>query len=164
LNPPLEDQEEAVTIETPATGTAGTAVAQVPAVPDPKDPKDAALARAVRASLAQPSAHGIKKLDDMEQAAVDDRKTDTKLKKIYAYWFIAILIGQLLLMNLLFAAVGLKWLDFEDASHLNLFMGGTLTEVFGVVFVITRYLFSRKDGEAAPRGDAPGIKRRRDGA
>ena len=30
-----------------------------------------------------------------------------------------------------------------DAVTLQIFMGGTLAEVFGIVFVITKYLFSR---------------------
>ena len=115
---------------------------------------------AVRASLQESSANELTKLDEMQQAAVDDRRTDTKLKKIYAYWFVGILIGQLLLMNIVFAAVGLKWLEFNEASHLNLFMGGTLTEVFGVVFVITRYLFSRKDSESDTRNGGPNSRRR----
>lgn len=103
------------------------------------------LVSAIRNSLKQPSAKEITDLGDMQRAMVDDQKTDTKLKKIYAYWFIGILIGQLLAMNLVFIAVGLNVLAFKESSHLNLFMGGTLTEVFGVVYVITRYLFSKRE-------------------
>ena len=142
-----QDEQQAELSETPAPKGIKKAVSKAAVTPGQMG--DAALlSMAVRASLAEPSAHELTKLDDMHQAAVDDRKTDTKLKKIYAYWFIGILIGQLLLMNAVFAAVGLKWLEFADPSHLNLFMGGTLSEVFGVVLVITRYLFSRKDAEA----------------
>ncbi len=104
-----------------------------------------ALVSAVRNSLKQPDAKEITNLDDLQRAIVDDHKTDTKLKKIYAYWFIGILIGQLVAMNSVFIAVGLNFLSFKESSHLNLFMAGTLTEVFGVVYVITRYLFSKKE-------------------
>lgn len=147
MTQPPQDQEQAESSDTLVLKSAGKAVSKVTVTPGSKE-ETALLSMAVRASLVEPSAHELTKLDDMQQAAVDDRKTDTKLKKVYAYWFIGILIGQLLLMNAIFAAVGFNWLEFKDPSHLNLFMGGTLTEVFGVVFVITRYLFSRKDSES----------------
>lgn len=84
-------------------------------------------------------------LDDQAKlAAVDDQKADTELKKLYAKRFIWILVGQLAVMNVVFIAVGMKWLDFDEPMHLDLFMGGTLAEVFGVVFVITKYLFSKR--------------------
>ena len=104
-----------------------------------------ALVSVIRKSLKQPNAKEITDLGDLHRAIVDDHKTDTKLKKVYAYWFISILIGQLAAMNLVFVAVGLNVLEFKESSHLNLFMAGTLTEVFGVVYVITRYLFSKRE-------------------
>ncbi|WP_432744822.1 hypothetical protein ABXJ76_05295 [Methylobacter sp. G7] len=86
----------------------------------------------------------LKSLDPLTQAKVDDQVADTELKKRYANWFIWILIGQLVAMNAIFIATGIDYLHFQDPTHLNLFMGGTLAEVFGVVLVITRYLFSKK--------------------
>lgn len=83
-------------------------------------------------------------LDAHQQAAIDDKRTDTELKKLYAYRFIWILIGQLLAMNLIFVAIGFGFLKYSDFV-INLFMGGTLAEVFGIVLVITKYLFSRKE-------------------
>ena len=105
---------------------------------------DSKIIAAIRESIDQKKATQITQLDPLTAAKVDDTKTDTKLKKLYAYWFIGILIGQLLVMNLVFIAVGLSWLNFIEPTHLSLFMGGTLAEVFGVVYVITRYLFSKK--------------------
>ncbi len=86
----------------------------------------------------------LTQLDPLTQAKVDDQVADTGLKKRYANWFIWILIGQLTAMNAIFIATGIDYLHFQDPTHLNLFMGGTLAEVFGVVLVITRYLFSKK--------------------
>lgn len=99
---------------------------------------------AIRAALRSPEANEIKKLDPMTEARVNDQKTDTELKKLYAKWFIIILAAQLLAMDGIFIAVGLDLLKLQEPTHLNLFMGGTLAEVFGVVFVITRYLFSKR--------------------
>jgi hypothetical protein len=94
----------------------------------------------------------LKKLTDLanqhediarKRADTDDKKADIELKKLYATRFLWILSVQLIAMNGVFVAVGLEKLEFSDIV-LNLFMGGTLAEVFGVVFVITRYLFSKK--------------------
>ncbi len=124
------------------------------ASPVPEEQRQiSALVSVIRDSLKQPNAKEITDLGDLHRAIVDDHKTDTKLKKVYAYWFIGILIGQLLAMNGIFVAVGLNILAFKESSHLNLFMAGTLTEVFGVVYVITRYLFSKRENGSG--ADAP---------
>lgn len=47
-------------------------------------------------------------------------------------------------MNAVFIGVGIGCISYDEPSYLNLYMGGTLAEVFGVVLVITRYLFSKK--------------------
>lgn len=98
----------------------------------------------IRQSIAENKTQQLTQLDPVTAAKVKDQETDTSLKKLYAIWFIGILIGQLVVMNLIFIAVGLSLLNFIEPTHLNLFMGGTLAEVFGVVYVITRYLFSKK--------------------
>lgn len=105
----------------------------------------AILVNQARSSLGVEGPHGgarkLENLDDEHKRAVtNDLKTDTNLKKIYATWFIGILIGQLLIMNAIFVAVGYGCLTFESGV-LKLYMGGTLAEVFGIVIVITRYLF-----------------------
>lgn len=103
------------------------------------------LAKRLRLALENKNeVHELKKLDPEIAARINDQITDTGLKKLYAYWFIGVLIAQLFVMNGIFIAVGLSWLNFQDSTHLNLFMGGTLAEVFGIVLVITRYLFSKK--------------------
>lgn len=87
----------------------------------------------------------LKSLDEERQRAViDDQRADTSLKVLYAKRFIWILVGQLLLLNAVFIGVGLGCLQFSEPMHLNLFMGGTLAEVFGAVFVITKYLFHKR--------------------
>ena len=99
--------------------------------------------------MGENSKSGIKKakpaenIDPYIEENKNDKRVDTHLKRMYAYWFIGILIGQLLCMNGIVVSVGLGWLKISDAT-LDIFMGGTLAEVFGVVFVITRYLFSKK--------------------
>ena len=72
-----------------------------------------------------------------------DFEAEIQLKKTYGKWFLIILACQLLIMNGVFIADGLGWLNFKDLT-LQLYMGGTLTEVFGLVLVVTKYLFKRK--------------------
>ncbi len=77
-----------------------------------------------------------------QRAQTKDLKTDTKLKKMFARWFIGILIGQLLVMNAVFILIGAGKLLFNDLV-INLFMCGTMAEVFGIVAVMAHYLFSK---------------------
>lgn len=107
-------------------------------------------ARGEQADASSPKVTPLKHLNDEDpdqahqRAKTKDLKTDIKLKKMFATWFIGILIGQLLLMNIIFVCIGAKWLEFSDFV-INLFMGGTLAEVFGIVLVMARYLFSKHD-------------------
>ena len=93
-------------------------------------------ARGEPASGSSPSAKTLTHLNDKDpakahqRAKTKDLKTDTKLK------------GQLLVMNGIFVLIGAKLLHFSDFV-INLFMGGTLAEVFGIVLVMARYLFSK---------------------
>lgn len=104
-------------------------------------------ALAGRADVNSQESLNVRRMDELDadhkQAQTEDLKTDTRLKKHYAYWFIGILIAQLSVMNVIFILVGTGSLVFTDYV-LHLYMGGTLAEVFGIVFVITRYLFSPK--------------------
>ncbi|MFC0179009.1 hypothetical protein [Thorsellia kenyensis] len=73
----------------------------------------------------------------------DDLTTDITLKKKFAYYFFWVLGVQLAVMNAVFIFVGLGGLDFSDVA-LNIYMSGTLIEVFGIVLVMVKYLFSSK--------------------
>jgi hypothetical protein len=94
--------------------------------------------------------HQISKLDEAEQRArIYDQQTDTELKRKYANNFFWLLVAQLIVMNCVFVFVGKGLLNYTEMT-LNLYMGGTLAEVFGVVLVITRYLFSKKYSSKLP--------------
>lgn len=73
-----------------------------------------------------------------------DFEAEIKLKKSYGKWFLIILACQLLIMNGVFILVGWSKLSFKDDLTLQLYMGGTMTEVFGLVLVVTKYLFKRR--------------------
>ncbi|MBO9490351.1 hypothetical protein J7384_08260 [Endozoicomonas sp. G2_1] len=99
------------------------------------------LAASIKASLQDKSKTSA--TDLLVNERVEDSKADRELKKSYARWFVYILIGQLIVMNIAFFCVGFGWLSFDEWS-LNLYMGGTLAEVFGVILVITKNLFPTK--------------------
>lgn len=99
----------------------------------------------IKKSIISLSAEIKESIDPFQQAKLDDHKADTELKKKYANWFIWILLGQLLVMNIVFVAVGRYWLIFIERSYLQIYMSGTLAEVFGIVFLITKSLFSQKN-------------------
>ena len=99
----------------------------------------------IRRAIESPQTIEKDSLDPVTAANVKDQEKDTELKELYATWFIGILIGQLSLLNIIFISVGFNLLTFQEPGYLKLYMGGTLSEVFGVVYVITRYLFSRKN-------------------
>lgn len=91
-----------------------------------------------------PVAKQVSSLDTERQRLNNrDFEEEIKLKKSYGKWFLIILACQLLVMNGVFILDGWKVLNFEDLT-LQLYMGGTLTEVFGLVLVVTKYLFKRK--------------------
>ncbi|NUL36624.1 hypothetical protein [Kosakonia sacchari] len=91
-----------------------------------------------------PAARQVSALD-AERRILDNKdfEAEINLKKAYGKWFLIILAMQLLIMNAVFIADGAGKLSFEDLT-LQLYMGGTLTEVFGLVLVVTKYLFKRK--------------------
>lgn len=78
-----------------------------------------------------------KKLDN------DDKQNDIFLKRHYAYGLIIVMVIQLIIMNHVFLDVGIGSLKYENYV-LHLYITGTLLELFGLVLVITKYLFKNK--------------------
>ncbi len=82
----------------------------------------------------------------MLEQKIRNLASDRDMKRLYARGFIAILLVQLIAMNLIFIAAGLEWINFKQ-WQLELYMGGTLAEVFGIVLVITKNLFPQSKTE-----------------
>jgi hypothetical protein len=81
--------------------------------------------------------------DNLEKQNILDRKQDRELKKTWAErWFWVMLI-QLVLVNGLFVAT--FFMSGLNEVTLRIFLGATVLEVFGVVGIITRNLFPRKN-------------------
>ena len=75
-----------------------------------------------------------------------DHEQDIALKKKYADWLLGAVVGQLVgadLVFIVYAWAGKHW-DLE-AVVINVWLGATLVQVIGVVTIVTRYLFPRRD-------------------
>lgn len=70
-------------------------------------------------------------------------ENDNNLKKTYSRILIIILVTQLIVMNVIFILKGAGVLDFSDVTF-NIFITGTILEVFALVTTIVKYLFSDK--------------------
>lgn len=68
-------------------------------------------------------------------------ENDNKLKSKYASWLIVILVIQLLALNILFILKGKNILNYSDTTF-NIFITGGIAEVFLLVRVIVKYLFT----------------------
>lgn len=78
---------------------------------------------------------------DIANIFTDRSKNDNDLKKKYSKILIGILIVQLLFMNVIFILYGAGVLHFKDSTF-NLFIRATIAEVFTLVAIIVRYLFT----------------------
>jgi hypothetical protein len=70
---------------------------------------------------------------------------DLSLKRKYADWLLWMMVGQLTIADLGFGIYGFAndW-DIEP-SVIQVWLGATVVEVIGIVLVVTRYLFPRRD-------------------
>lgn len=71
----------------------------------------------------------------------DKIEKDNELKSKYASWLIVILVIQLLALNILFILKGTNILNYSDTTF-NIFITGGIAEVFLLVRVIVKYLFT----------------------
>lgn len=91
----------------------------------------------------------IDSLPGPAQLHAQDHQQDIALKKKYAYWLLGAVIGQLVLANGVFIAYAWAGKGWNlEAVVINVWLGATLVQVIGVVTIVTRYLFPRRDGGA----------------
>ncbi len=84
-----------------------------------------------------------KVIEALNREKLKDIKTDRDLRISYANFWKKVLVVQLIVTNGIFILVGCGYLIFEEWT-LRLFVSGTLLEIFGIVIIITRYLFPLK--------------------
>jgi len=72
---------------------------------------------------------------------------DIKLKEKYAKRLVTMLALQLLALDGIFIARGLELINYSDVAF-NIFITGSLGEIFGLVMVIVKYLFKDNVSES----------------
>lgn len=83
---------------------------------------------------------------DPKRLRGEDHRQDIRLKRTYARWLLILVAAQLFVADAIFVAyawAGEHWR--LDAGVVQFWLGATLVELIGVVAVITRYLFPRRD-------------------
>lgn len=71
---------------------------------------------------------------------LQSKKDDVNSKKRYAMWIPLVLAVQLIIANAVFIAYGLGWLKYRSVD-LNLYVTGTLLEIFALILIVVKYLF-----------------------
>ncbi len=79
--------------------------------------------------------------DRITNLFADKIESDTKLKGRYAIILIAILIIQLVTLNIFFVLKGCNVLKYADTTF-NIFITGGIAEIFVLVRIIVKYLFN----------------------
>jgi len=75
------------------------------------------------------------------EVAIESSKKEIELKGKYAKHLIWILYGQVFLLNVVFFCTGRGWLKYNDYVF-NLYIAGTLLEIFAVVRIIVKNIFN----------------------
>jgi hypothetical protein len=115
-----------------------------PAVP--QKTIDELLAEVESAVAEQGRAQPIEELPAEHQIRLREQEQDVGLKKLYAWGLLIMMYAQLLIADGVFVAYaweGKNWKVPTEAMHV--WLAATLVEIIGVVFVVTRYLFPRRD-------------------
>jgi hypothetical protein len=88
----------------------------------------------------------IKELPSTAELERRDKEQDIELKRRYAHRLLWMMIGQLAVADAVFityAWAGQGW--DVTAGVMQVWLGATVVQVIGVVLVVVRYLFPRRD-------------------
>jgi hypothetical protein len=102
-----------------------------------------------RRILERIEAEGIRATEELtpwEQLRYVDLQQDIDLRKTYARRMLVILGAELFFVNLVFllyTAIGVHWR--VPGTTMQVWLSATVVQVVGIVYVVTRYLFPRRD-------------------
>jgi hypothetical protein len=76
-------------------------------------------------------------------------KQDLELRETYAKWLLGILAVELIVVNVIFCLYASKGRDWRlPDGVIQIWLAATVVQVVGIVTVVTRYLFPRRDQSA----------------
>lgn len=82
----------------------------------------------------------LKKETEQKDQEIQAAKSHAEIKDYFAKRLMRATLAQLVVLNLVFIAYGLGFLEFNDYV-LHVYIVGTLAELIGVILVISRGLF-----------------------
>jgi len=81
----------------------------------------------------------------------DHADQDVALREKYAKWLLVILAAELVVVNSIFVAYAWAGKHWElPEGVIQIWLGATFVQIVGVVGVVTRYLFYRRDQSPGP--------------
>ena len=86
-------------------------------------------------------------VDGLDALSKRDKEQDLRLKGIYGIWVLVIVSVQVLVVNVLmflYAGLGRHW--DVTGTVLQVWLSATVVELIGVLAIVARYLFPRRDG------------------
>jgi hypothetical protein len=98
--------------------------------------------------LADVETEPLEYIDETTDLARRERETDLRLKQWYANWLLKGLAAQIFIVNLfflLYASIGVGW--NVPQAVISVWFSATVVEVVGVVAIVTRHLFPRRDNQ-----------------
>ena len=90
----------------------------------------------------------LEDLDPHDHAGIRgfDLRQDVELKRRYAKWLLILIAAQLVVADLIFVVYAWAGRGWElSPGVIEVWLAATLIELVGVVAVVTRYLFPRRD-------------------
>jgi hypothetical protein len=119
---------------------------------EPESAAAAAKKAEIRALLQAGSGRQIDRLlPTNAELARQEKQQDIALKKTYARNLLRLMYGQVLVANVVFIVYAWAGKDWAiDPSVMHFWLTATVVQIIGVVYVVTRYLFPRRDAPEAP--------------
>jgi hypothetical protein len=117
-----------------------------PPEPRESDEETMAHARQILERLDAERLRPTQELTPLQRLQYQDLRQDIELRRAYAQRMLLILGAELVFVNLVFllyTAIGVHW-RVPDTT-MQVWLGATVVQVVGIVYVVTRYLFPRRD-------------------
>ena len=89
------------------------------------------------------SAQGLDDQTPEQKSRLEDAAQDRKQRWWFGWIFIAILVCQLVIVNVLMFQVGHDLLHYSNYLF-HIYLVGTFGEIVGIVWLIVRYVFSER--------------------
>jgi hypothetical protein len=112
----------------------------------PADPQGGGGEReAIRQIVREGAGNRVERLPSTQELATRDKKQDLELKAIYGYLLLALVLLQIVVADVIFIVYARhkKW--DVDPNVMKFWLAATVVEVIGMVTIVVRYLFPRRD-------------------